>query len=99
MSTGLGFYPFLSMDIMDLVVRTSQGGFRLNPQQSYHDFSQGITAFGEINTKIPQEGTSGRLFIMCQEDSKAPLHGGYGQAPLLCFTSPAGNHAGVFIYS
>lgn len=33
MTTGLDFYPFLSVGIMDLVVRTSQGGFRLNPHK------------------------------------------------------------------
>lgn len=46
MTTGLDFYPFLSVGTMDLVVRTYQGGFRLNPQQSHHDFSQSITALG-----------------------------------------------------
>lgn len=83
MTTGLDFYPFLSVGIMDLVVRTCQGGFRLNPHK---DSSR--EDIREVVYYLPRrlQGTlaQGR---------------GYGQAMLFHFTSLAGNQAGFFIHS
>lgn len=89
---------------MGITVRTLQRMFGVNPQSglrlSHHGFSHAITALAQVSTKILQEGTSGRLFIICQEVSKGHLHEGYGrrsgQAMWFQFTSPDGNHAGFF---
>lgn len=88
-----------------VAVRTSQGVFRPNPQsglqQPHRVFSQGVPTLGQINTKVLQEGPSGRLFIICQEVSKGHLREVYGrrsgEGMLFQFTSPDRNHAG-FLY-